>query len=223
MLVVCLSAWNSSRSTPDQGTTIVIDLWTTPDRLVMIDDRFATCAWPSRVLTSDGEQDKTDLRPTCDCIHSFHEFAAELGPDRINMGVSSEESSVWSLSGTCDPMSILCHSYVDPMSLTSHSRFTLEALMPLLCHSAKLPLWRNFKSDLRLTYVRAEWHTTNLWGTCNRHTCQPRVGHSGKVSRPFWTVPYGLGTCAERWRVPPSYCEYSGVGYDLLTSNIGGT
>ena len=166
-----------------------------PDRLVMTDDRLATCAWPSRVLKSDGEQDKTDLWPTCDCIHSFHEFAAELGPDRIHMGVSSEESSVWSLPVTCDPMSLLCHSYVDPMSLTSHSRFTLEALMSLLCHSAKIT---SVSSDIRVL----EWHTTNLWGTCNRHTSQPLVGHSGKVSRPFWTVPYGRGTCAERWRVP---------------------
>ena len=195
MSVVCLSAWNASRRTPDQGTAIVMDLWTTPDRLVMTDDRLATCAWPSRVLTSDGEQDKTDLRPTCDYPQfSLHEFAAELGPDRINMGVSSEELSIWSLTGTCDPMSILCHSYVDPMSLTSHSRFTLEALTScVLCHSAKIDTLEKYQ----------EWHTTNLWGTCNRHTSQPRVGHSGKVFRSFGTVPYGRGTCAERWRAPP--------------------
>ena len=54
----------------------------------------------SRVLTSDGEQDKTDLRPTCDCIHSFHEFAAELGPDRINMG--REQWGVISLKSAWD-------------------------------------------------------------------------------------------------------------------------
>ena len=191
MSVVCLSAWNSSRNTPDQGTTIAMDLWTNPDRLVMTEDRLATCAWPSRVLTSDGEQDKTDLRPTCDCIHSFHEFAAVLGPDRIHIGVSSEESSVWSLPGTCDPMSILCHSYVDHMSLISHSRFTLEARMSLLCHLARIATLDTFQewlaTDLRpcSDIWVLEWHTTNLWGTYTRHRSQPRVDHSGKVFRPF--------------------------------------
>ena len=149
MSVVCLSAWNSSRSTPDQGTTIVIELWTTPDWIVMTDDRLATCAWPTSL--------KTRLATN---LWLYRQFAAELGPDRINMGVISEESSVWSLPGTCDPMSILCHSYVDPMSLASHSRVTLKLLCPSYVTRQTLPLWRNFKSALRRTYVRAEWNTS---------------------------------------------------------------
>ncbi len=160
MSVVCLSAWNSSRSTPDQGTTIVIDLWTTPDRLVMTDDRLATCARPSRVLTNDGEQDKTDIRvwrPTCDQLVTvstvFTSLQPSWAPDRINRGVSIEESSAWVTWLVTTRKSILCHSQV-----------TRESLFKLLCPSyvtrQKLPLWRNFKSNLRLTYVRAEWHTS---------------------------------------------------------------
>ena len=43
------------------------------------------------------------------------------------------------------------------------------------------------------------------------------------VSRPFLTVKSGRGACRFQWRVSPSPCEYSGVTYDLLVSNIGGT
>ena len=42
------------------------------------------------------------------------------------------------------------------------------------------------------------------------------------VARPQW-VKSDQGACRFQWRVTPSYCEYSGVTYDLLVSNIGGT
>ena len=161
-----------------------MDLWTTPDRLVMTDDRLATCVWPSRVLTSDGEQDKTDIRVT--------------------------------------PMSILCHTQV-----------TRESLLKLLCPSYvtrhKLPLWRNFKSDLRLTYVRAEWHTSpRLTYDHFVRDLQPTYepAPSWPLGKSFPTVlnrSIRSGNLCRAMASPPSYCECSGVGCDLLTSNIGGT
>ena len=54
-----------------------------------------------------------------------------------------------------DPMWLPCRScdsHVDPMPLTSHSRFTLEALMSLLCHSAKIATLEKFQ----------EWLATDL-------------------------------------------------------------
>ena len=39
----------------------------------------------------------------------------------------------------------------------------------------------------------------------------------------FLTVKSGRGVCQFQWRVGPSYCEYSGVTYGILVSNIGGT
>ena len=106
---------------------------------------------------------------------------------------------------------ILRNSYIDPIC---HSQVTRKSLLKLLCpsymwlgkscHSGDISRvtcdWlTSVPSDIRVL----EWLTTNLWGTCNRHTSQPSVGHSGKVSRPFGTVPYGRGTCAERRRSPP--------------------
>ena len=63
--------------------------------------------------------------------------------------------------------------------------------------------------------------------TCDQKRIQLRVGSLAKwnwqVSRPFLTVKSGLGACRFQWRVAQSYCEYSGITYDLLVSNIGGT
>ena len=36
-------------------------------------------------------------------------------------------------------------------------------------------------------------------------------------------VKSGRGACRFQWRVSPSHCQYTGVTYDLLVSNIGGT
>ena len=58
MLVVCLSAWNLSRSTPDQGTTIIIDLWTTPTDLWWL----TTDLRPCRVTY----ESPSDIRPICE-------------------------------------------------------------------------------------------------------------------------------------------------------------
>ena len=65
-------------------------------------------------------------------------------------------------------------AYVDPMSFLCRSYVTRESLLKFLCPSyvtrQKLPLWINFKSDLRLTYVHAEWHTSPrvTYGQCVR-------------------------------------------------------
>ena len=97
----------------------------------------------------------------------------------------------------------------------------------------KLPWDENFKSDLRPIYDRAEWHTmpsSDLWPTwedlrpkedsdANWVTCK----WNWQVPQPFLAVKSGRGACRFQWRVSPSYCEYSGVTYDLLVSNIGGT
>ena len=44
-----------------------------------------------------------------------------------------------------------------------------------------------------------------------------------QVPRLFLMVKRGRGACQFQWRVGPSYCEYPGVTYNLLVSNIGGT
>ena len=70
--------------------------------------------------------------------------------------------------------------------------------------------------------------------TWDRFTIVPNdiCGHRGhrvtrkwnwQVSRPFLTVKSDRGACRFQWRVSPRYCEHSGVTYDLLVSNIGGT
>ena len=38
----------------------------------------------------------------------------------------------------------------------------------------------------------------------------------------FLTVENGRGACRFHWQEGPSYCEYSGLTYELLVSNIGG-
>ena len=193
---LCISAWNSSCITPDQGTTIVIDLWTTnlwwlTTDLRPVHDRpeFSQVMASKIRLTYEF---KYRLATNLWLYPQVSRVCSRVGPRTYTYG--REESSVWSLPGTCDPMSILCYSQVTRMSF--------------LCDSAKVATPEKCQewlaTDLRPFRVTYDLRpTTNLWGTCNRHTSQPRVGHSGKVSRPFWTVPYGRGTCAERWRVPP--------------------
>ena len=92
---------------------------------------------------------------------------------------------------------------------------------------------KNFKSDLRMIYDRAEWHTRS-WHEL-RPTCKdlrPKEGPVAsldiwkshwQVPRPFLMVKSGHGACRFQWRVNPSYCGYSGVPYDHLVINIGGT
>ena len=92
---------------------------------------------------------------------------------------------------------------------------------------------KNFKSDLRPIYDHPEWHTrppSDLWPTCEdlRPKEDPAVSWvtrkwNWQVPRLFLTVESGRGACRFQWRVRLSYCEYSGITYDLLVSNIGGT
>ena len=59
--------------------------------------------------------------------------------------------------------------------------------------------------------------------TCDQRRTQLRVGSLAseiyKFHDRFLTVKSDRGAC----RFQSSYCEYSGVTYDLLVSNIGGT
>ena len=63
--------------------------------------------------------------------------------------------------------------------------------------------------------------------TCDQRRIRQRVGSLAceidKSHDRFLMVKSGRGACRFQWRVSPSYCEYSGVTYDLLVSYIGGT
>ena len=92
---------------------------------------------------------------------------------------------------------------------------------------------KNFKSDLRPTYDCAERHTRQP--SESRPTYKDMLSKEDpaaswvtrkwnwQVPRPFLMVKSDRGACWFQWRVGPSYCEYPGVTYDLLVSNIGGT
>ena len=225
MSVVCISAWNASRSTPDQGTTIVIDLWTTPDDLwwlttdlrpvhdrpefsqVMASNIRLTCDQPVTVSTVF-----TSLQPSWTPTVYIWAWAARSHQSEACLG------PVILCRFYVTPMSILCHSYVDPMSILCHSQVTRDSLLKLLCPSyvtrQKLPLWRNFKSDLRLTYVRAEWHmsprVTYDQFVSNRHTSQPRFWPLGKSFLTVLNRSIRSGNLCRAMASPPSYCECSG-------------
>ena len=88
-------------------------------------------------------------------------------------------------------------------------------------------------SDLRPIYDRTEWHTRPSSGLQPSRkdlraeedpatSCVTRKWN-WHVLRPFLAVKSGHGTYQFQWRVGPSYCEYSGVTYNLLVSNIGWT
>ena len=91
--------------------------------------------------------------------------------------------------------------------------------------------WENFKSDLwpcRMAYEAFKWITTNLQESDDQKRIQLRVGHSRMKSTSsmtgfFVVVQNGHGTSQFQWRLSQSHCEYSGVTYDLLVSNIRGT
>ena len=120
---------------------------------------------------------------------------------------------------------------VQPIS----DRPTTWARLPrVTCLARQKFAWdKNFKSDLRSIYDRAEWHTrppSDLRPTCEEQRPKEDPAASRvtrkwnwQVPRPFLTVKSDRGACRFQWRVSPSYCEYSGVTYDLLVSNIGGT
>ena len=89
----------------------------------------------------------------------------------------------------------------------------------------------NFKSDLRPIHDRAERRTrqpSELRPTCKdlRPKEDPAASWvtrkwNWQVPRPFLRVKSDHGACRFQWRLGPSYCEYPGVTYDLLVSNIG--
>ena len=54
--------------------------WLTTDLRPVYDRPEFSQVMASKIRLTYHTSLKTDLRPTCDCIHSFHEFAAELAP-----------------------------------------------------------------------------------------------------------------------------------------------
>ena len=97
----------------------------------------------------------------------------------------------------------------------------------------KFGLDKIFSTDLRPIHDRAERHTrqpSDLRPTCKdlRPKEDPAASWitrkwNRQVPRPFLTVKSVRGARRFQWRVGPNYCEYPGVTYDLLMSNIGGT
>ena len=95
----------------------------------------------------------------------------------------------------------------------------------------ELPVWlRKSLHEIKISWVTCDRPPADLRPTCE----EPRPKEdplaswvtskwNWQVPRPFLTVKSDHGACEFQWRVIPSYCEYSGVTYDLLVSNIGGT
>ena len=132
-------------------------------------------------------------------------------------------------------------------TLATDLRLTCNALRPIsdrpttwarpprvTCLARQKFAWDTIvKSDLRPIYDRAESHTrppSDLRPTYEdlRPKDDPAASWvtrkwNWQVPRPFLTVKSNRGACRFQWRVSPSYWEYSGVTYDLLVSNIGGT
>ena len=81
-------------------------------------------------------------------------------------------------------------------------------------------------TDLRscqMTYEATEWFKTDLRRSATKRGSSCELGHLWVKLTSSMTVKSDRGACRFQWRVSPSYCEYSGVTYDLLVSNIGGT
>ena len=94
-------------------------------------------------------------------------------------------------------------------------------------HEIKIQEW--LATDLRscrMTYEAIEWFTTELRRFATKGGSSCELGHSQLKLTSSTTVfdfKSGRGAGRFQWRVSPSYCEYSGVTYNFLVSNIGGT
>ena len=96
---------------------------------------------------------------------------------------------------------------------------------PLLVLQMSAPE-KNFKSDKWLIGDRAEWHTS--LSNASQQTCKDLTTERGprrelaaaieidKFHDRFVMVKNDRGTYRFQLRVRPSYCEYSGVIYELL-------
>ena len=119
--------------------------------------------------------------------------------------------------------------------VVSHSQITRMSIVKILCHwcyEANVSIWEFFQGWLvtdsppcRMTYEAPQCITTNLQGTYDRKKIQPRVGLRRSKSTSYMIVIDGWnGHRSSRFKSStPSYCEYFGVTYDLLVSNIRGT
>ena len=133
---------------------------------------------------------------------------------------------------------IFSHSQFTHQWVVSHSQVTWEwVIRKLLCPSNVIwkmfPHEKTIKSGLWLIDDHGESHTrplNELRPACKELTTKRGFScelitraRNWQVPRPFLKVTYSHGTCVFQWWVPLSYCEYSGVTYDLLMSNIGRT
>ena len=86
----------------------------------------------------------------------------------------------------------------------------------------------------KLSMSGSDWHTrkqivynwTSNKSEMRQHhdrLASSRPSHAIRKSRCKPSIKNGRGACRFQWRVGPSYREYSGVTYDLLVSNMGGT
>ena len=92
---------------------------------------------------------------------------------------------------------------------------------------------KTFKSDLRPIYDHADWHMRplselrstckDLWPKEDQAVSWVTCKWNRQVPQPFSMVKSSCGACRFLWRLGQSYREYSGVTYDLLVNNIGGT
>ena len=108
------------------------------------------------------------------------------------------------------------------------SQMNCGVLMPLLCDLTNVSAWGNFKNDLWPIYDHAKWYTsppgimTILQATYYRKTMQLQGGHSQLRSTRFLWLKRSCNLLISIGSTS-AYCEYSGVPYDFLVSNIGGT
>ena len=97
----------------------------------------------------------------------------------------------------------------------------------------ELPVWLGKSlQEMKISRVTCDWFRTMPNHIRAPLDLRPKVDPAAswvtrqwnlQVPRPILTVKSGRGACRFQWRVGPSYCEYSGVTYDLLLSIIGGT
>ena len=123
-------------------------------------------------------------------------------------------------SSVCTFIPIFFCSQITQEWVVSHSQITRKSVIKP-SYEVNVSTWEKFHdwlgTHLRLcwmTYKAPEWITTNLQGTYDWKRIQLQVDHSRLKLTSFTaiqTVENSHGTYRFQWRVPPNYCEYSGV------------
>ena len=176
--------------------------------------------WPSN---------KSDLRPHHDRLTSSRHLHAILKFISINLGPRTTTTVrppwyTWELRPTSDWPVMFCDWLTTDLRPGPDRLELLVWLGKSLHEIKKIQEW--FATDLRpcrMTYEAIERITTDLRPNEDPAASWVTRKWNWQVPWPFLMVKRGRGACRFQWRVGPSYCEYSGVTYDLLVSNIGGT